>query len=177
MPVVRMILKRGKKILLVKRAEKVGRGLWQFPGGHLDNQPPRKAVLRELTEETGLKVGANQRLKYRGTIRNPYDKRKKTSFYSATDAQPYNRLKLQEEEVSDYTWKSPSDIKKMSKKGKLTQTTTNKIKNITNQYWSAYDRKTKTKKRKLKERKLKKRYGRSYKTRNVRRKGRSISAW
>lgn len=45
------------KFLLLKRAKdrKVHPNKWDFPSGHIDNEEPRNAALRELREETGLK--------------------------------------------------------------------------------------------------------------------------
>lgn len=44
-------------ILLVKRAERPGKGLWALPGGHVGpNETTLEAAMRELREETSLKV-------------------------------------------------------------------------------------------------------------------------
>lgn len=45
------------KFLIIKRSEDspVNSGKWDFPSGHIDNEEPRNAALRELKEETGLK--------------------------------------------------------------------------------------------------------------------------
>lgn len=44
-------------ILLVKRRTTPGKGLWALPGGFLDpNEPIEASMLRELTEETRIKV-------------------------------------------------------------------------------------------------------------------------
>lgn len=44
-------------ILLIKRKKSPGAGLWAIPGGHVDaNENSLEAILRELDEETNLKV-------------------------------------------------------------------------------------------------------------------------
>jgi len=44
-------------ILLIERGKMPGEGLWALPGGHIDpNETIRQAVLREVWEETKLKV-------------------------------------------------------------------------------------------------------------------------
>jgi len=114
--IARIILKKDKKILLVKRNEKIGFGLWQFPGGHLDKQSPRKAILRELAEETGIKKIS--KLKYHRKVKSPYTKGKRTHIFTAS-VFTYPKIKLQAEEISDYKWIKPHQIKKM----KTTKTT------------------------------------------------------
>lgn len=49
-------------VLLIKRRERPGKGLWALPGGFLNADSDRslqEAMLRELREETGLKVPEN----------------------------------------------------------------------------------------------------------------------
>lgn len=53
---------RRRRIVLIKRGRPPDRGKWALPGGLLDwDESVEEAVLRELTEETGL-VGALGRL-------------------------------------------------------------------------------------------------------------------
>ncbi|MEV1293346.1 NUDIX domain-containing protein [Pseudonocardia sp. NPDC049635] len=45
------------RLLLVRRANEPGRGLWSVPGGRVEpGEDERAAVVRELAEETGLTV-------------------------------------------------------------------------------------------------------------------------
>jgi 8-oxo-dGTP diphosphatase len=54
---VACILLKGNKILMGKRKSSHGAGAWAPPGGHLEfGEEPVNAVVREVLEETGLKV-------------------------------------------------------------------------------------------------------------------------
>jgi 8-oxo-dGTP diphosphatase len=54
---VRAIISRGNKVLLAQRTEKGSLGgYWEFVGGKTDGQVPRRALIREVKEETGLKI-------------------------------------------------------------------------------------------------------------------------
>ncbi len=51
------VIRKGNGVLLVKRAGEPGRGLWGVPGGLVKlGENVRDAALREVREETGLKV-------------------------------------------------------------------------------------------------------------------------
>jgi 8-oxo-dGTP diphosphatase len=51
------VILRGKKILLIKRANDPFKGYWALPGGYVDwDETTEEAVAREVMEETGLKV-------------------------------------------------------------------------------------------------------------------------
>lgn len=54
-----VIIKKGNKILLLKRSQRVshGRGEWALPGGWLElGETFEEATIREVKEEAGLKI-------------------------------------------------------------------------------------------------------------------------
>jgi 8-oxo-dGTP diphosphatase len=59
-------------LLLIKRGNEPGRGLWSIPGGRVERgETDAEAVTRELTEETGLSVAPSTLI---GTVvRGPYE--------------------------------------------------------------------------------------------------------
>lgn len=54
-PAVSVALRRGERLLLVKRARAPAKGLYAFPGGRVEpGETLEEAARRELLEETGL---------------------------------------------------------------------------------------------------------------------------
>jgi ADP-ribose pyrophosphatase YjhB (NUDIX family) len=52
-----LVVDRGGRLLLARRAAEVERGKWDLPGGFVEEgEDPRETVVRELREETGLEV-------------------------------------------------------------------------------------------------------------------------
>lgn len=48
---------RGSEVLLVKRGQKLGQGLWSLPGGKVEfGETAEEAARREVLEETGLDI-------------------------------------------------------------------------------------------------------------------------
>lgn len=52
-----LVVDERERLLLVKRTQPPSPGAWSVPAGYLEaDEPPRKAAIRELHEETGLTV-------------------------------------------------------------------------------------------------------------------------
>ena len=49
-----LIVQDGKVLLIHRRQD--GEEFWVFPGGHIENETPYQAVIREILEETGLEI-------------------------------------------------------------------------------------------------------------------------
>ncbi|MFY0597993.1 MAG: NUDIX hydrolase [Cognatishimia sp.] len=57
------VLLKDEKFLLVQRGKDPGRGLWGFPGGHVElGETAQEAAVRELLEETNIRAEAQDYL-------------------------------------------------------------------------------------------------------------------
>ena len=87
------------KILLIKH----NKGHWAFPKGHVEeNETEVETALREIKEETNLKVDINERIREITTYSPKENVIKDVIYFAATN--PQGEVKLQEEEVSEYAW-------------------------------------------------------------------------
>ncbi|MBF8284860.1 MAG: NUDIX protein [Anaerolineales bacterium] len=65
------LLVREGRVLLVQRGENPGKGRWTLPGGYVEeDETPDVAVVREVFEETGLRVRVTGLLAIRNTLRD-----------------------------------------------------------------------------------------------------------
>jgi 8-oxo-dGTP diphosphatase len=68
---VGVLIKRGNSILLVKRSNDPGRGLWSIPGGVLElGETLEGAAVREAKEETGADISVDRLLDVYNLIEN-----------------------------------------------------------------------------------------------------------
>lgn len=72
---VTALVRRRGKLLLTKRARPPYQGWWDLPGGFMNkNETPASAVVRELREETGLKISLKKIFGiYPGTYPSKFD--------------------------------------------------------------------------------------------------------
>jgi 8-oxo-dGTP diphosphatase len=82
---VGVIVCKDNKILLGKRKNSHGAGLWSFPGGHLEfNEDIEGCAMREVFEETGLIVSSPQKITFINDI-FPKDDKHYVTLYLAAD--------------------------------------------------------------------------------------------
>ncbi len=88
-----------QQILIVRRKEKEGKLLWQFPGGEvLDNETGEQAVIRELREETGLSC---KTIKLLGERMHPYTKRE-MSYWACEYC--HGKIEISDEDLDRAIW-------------------------------------------------------------------------
>ena len=104
-----MIIEKGGKILLLKRAEDQSKGgLWNLPGGGVEeNESYEEAIRREVKEETNLDISELKFFRSLVEINEDYIARP-IFFYGKVDG----NIKL-DFENSDYGWFTKSGIAKM----------------------------------------------------------------
>lgn len=103
-----VLLESGGEVLVVKSW--LGRGLWQLPGGGVKkNETPVSAAIRELAEETGVRIDS-QNLKeiVSGVWRTDRLGFNYTIFFGRLDTRP--SIKLLRPELSAGVWIDPAKL-------------------------------------------------------------------
>jgi 8-oxo-dGTP diphosphatase len=81
---VGVIIRRDNKVLLGKRKGAHGVGTWSFPGGKLDLwETPEECAVREVDEETGLKIKNLKKSIYTNDVFREVGKHYVTLFFTA----------------------------------------------------------------------------------------------
>ncbi|MBI3290017.1 NUDIX hydrolase [Candidatus Microgenomates bacterium] len=112
--VVSAVLRKEGSILLLKRSNKnkTRKQMWQFPEGKIEfGETPEKALIREVSEETGLKIKNLKLL----TITTNKVKAGETTYHVLRivfEANCEGKITLSDEH-SDYIWCSPKNLKSL----------------------------------------------------------------
>lgn len=114
------ILFDGKKILLVT---KPGLGFWQFVQGGIESEETNEeAISREIKEETGIKdfkiikkLSGTHKWDWVPELQKRKGFRGQQQSFMFVNVEPNQKIKLQKEELEDYKWVLPEEIKKFIK--------------------------------------------------------------
>jgi len=69
-PCVAVLIQRGRRLLLARRAIEPAKGMWDIPGGFIEGgESVEKAVKREVLEETALRL---KNIQYIGSVADTY---------------------------------------------------------------------------------------------------------
>jgi ADP-ribose pyrophosphatase YjhB (NUDIX family) len=117
-PCVGAVITDGEgRLLLIRRRNEPGAGLWSLPGGRIEpGETDEQAVVREVAEETGLAVtcgallGAVERPGPRGAVLDIRDYR---AFVTGGDL-------AAGDDAADAGWASPAELTKLAATGQLT---------------------------------------------------------
>lgn len=77
---------------------------WAYAKGHVENnETEQETALREIKEETGLTVRLHKNFR-EINVYSPHPRVEKTVIYFLAEANPNDKVKVQEEEISNSQW-------------------------------------------------------------------------
>lgn len=100
-----------QKFLLMRRSEEneYYQGVWQFPGGKLEDETPEEGALRELKEETGLEGNSVNEGVYNWT--STHDETKMKTYVFLVEVQETDVEKSREHD--DHKWIELEEMEKL----------------------------------------------------------------
>ncbi len=105
-PGAQALVERDGRVLLGRRAFDPGAGLWDLPGGFVDeDEHPEAALHRELAEETGLEIEPTAFL---GIWMQPYDGR--TVLCLTWLARPVGGSERAGDDLVELRWFAPDEL-------------------------------------------------------------------
>lgn len=106
---VGVIIWQEGKVLIGKRLSKHGHENWSFPGGHVDfGESPEAAAIREVEEETKLKIGSLS--KYHFTNDHYANGSQYITLFYETDQFTGLPENMEPEKCEGWIWCDPSQL-------------------------------------------------------------------
>lgn len=104
------IIRKGKKVLLIKRNNKPFKNYWCLPGGHIEwGEKVKEAVKREVKEELGL----NFKPEFFNYYNEFFPKIKWHAVSIFFVGNTNGKIKIDKEEVKEIKWFSKNEISKL----------------------------------------------------------------
>jgi len=101
------VIKKDGKIFIQKRPKKgLMAGLWEFPGGKVEKETPKKALEREINEELGIKIKNIKKIR---RIKHGYTRFSVDLHCYSAD---FNKGKIKLKIATDGRWVKPGQLKK-----------------------------------------------------------------
>jgi len=114
--IVDAFIKKNGKYLAIKRVKNVEVGTWEVPGGRVKfGEKVEDALIREIKEETGLKIKIKKFLGYGQGLKCPHENgttRHRFILYFECEVIS-GKLKLDEYEAKEYRWITWDEFKKL----------------------------------------------------------------
>ena len=125
---------RGIEVLLLRRSARLvfHGGHWVFPGGRIDSadfageaktgqlySAARNAALRETREEAGMEIAAEQLIHVGHWTTPPGLARRFSTWFFVCPVFRQTRVKIDQDEITDYRWLSPRQALEDAREEKL----------------------------------------------------------
>ena len=110
-----VVIIHNNKILLIKRAKEPFKDFWALPGGFMDiDETPEDAAIRELFEETSLKIKSLKQFRTYGALdRDPRHRTITTVFYKIIKSGDIISIKAGDD-AKEAKWHSLNSLKKIA---------------------------------------------------------------
>lgn len=94
-----------QKLLLIRRANDPGKGLWALPGGYMDaGELPEAALRREIMEEVTLSIDVQGLLAIHPLLVQDYSTQGIVLVYRATLADPHVSVATAQDDAAEACW-------------------------------------------------------------------------
>lgn len=112
--VVSSLIKKGNKILLIKRGGKTFNGFWAGVGGRIKkNETIKEAIIREVKEELGVKFIIIDELGFFEFLGKSPENKKIHSIHFGFEGKINGKIKSNKREVVDYNWFTYKETQKL----------------------------------------------------------------
>jgi 8-oxo-dGTP diphosphatase len=108
---VAALVTEGERLLVLRRTGAHGAGTWGLPGGHQEfGESPEETAVREVAEETGLRVVATARLGFTDDPMPEIGRHYVTLFLACARLAGQARI-LEPDKATELAWLTPAELR------------------------------------------------------------------